>query len=51
MTVCTILAGVSFNQNEEFQISLNLFVQFFEPIGKIDFLSYLQSWNSLNYPS
>ena len=46
---CTILEEVSVNQYEEFQIILSLWVQFSEPVAKINFLSYLQLWNSLDY--
>ena len=47
---CTILEEVSFNHHKEFQTSLSLWVNFSEPIANIDFLSYLQSWNSLKHP-
>ena len=40
-----ILDGVSFEQHEEFQITLSLCVQFSEHAAKIYFLS----WNFLNY--
>ena len=40
-----ILEGVSFEQHEEFQITLSLCVHFSEHVAKIYFLS----WNFLNY--
>ena len=46
----TYLERVSFEQHEEFQITLSLSVQFSELVAKINFLSNLLSWNSLNYP-
>ena len=39
------LEGVSFEQHEEFQITLSLCVQFSEHVTKIYFLA----WNFLNY--
>ena len=43
----TYLEGVSFEQHEEFQITLILRVPFPETAAKIYFLS----WNSFNYPA
>ena len=45
------LRKVSFEQHNEFQFILSLWVRFFELVVKIYFLSNLQSWNPLNYPT
>ena len=44
------LEGVRFEQHEEFQISLNIWVQLPEPVAKSFFVKFT-IMNSLNYPT